>query len=111
ALGVSRTLAVLPLLLLPVSLGVAVGAGLAGALLFRTLDGALRPAINKVGLGLLFVPVPEARRSSAKTAIEVFGVRGGQALASVAILAVVAGGAGDKVIARAAGRTVGAGGG
>jgi hypothetical protein len=102
ALGVSRALAVLPLLVLPASLGVAVGAGLAGALLLRTLDGALRPAINKVGIELLFVPVPEALRSTAKTAIEVFGVRGGQALASVAILAVVAGGAGNKVIASAA---------
>ena len=105
ALGVSRALAVLPLLLLPTALGVAVGAGLAGALLLKTLDGALRPAINKVGIELLFVPVPEALRASAKTAIEVFGVRGGQALASVAILGVVAGGAGNKVIAGAAALT------
>ena len=101
-LGVSRALAVLPLLVLPAAVGVALGAGLAGALLLRTLDGALRPAINKVGIELLFVPVPEALRSSAKTAIEVFGVRGGQALASVAILAVVAWGAGNEVIASAA---------
>jgi AAA family ATP:ADP antiporter len=100
--GVSRALAVLPLLVMPAAAGVAVGAGLAGAVLLKTVDGALRPALNRVGVELLFVPVPEALRSAAKPTIDVFGARGGQALASVFILAAVAWGGGPTVIASAA---------
>ena len=98
-LGVSRALAVLPLLVLPGAIGVAAGAGLAGALLLKTLDGALRPSLNRVGTELLYVPVPQALRASAKPAIDVLGARGGQAAASVFILAVVAWGGGDTAIA------------
>ncbi len=101
-LGVSRALAVLPILVMPCGIGVAVGAGLAGAVLLKTVDGALRPSLNRVGIELLFVPVPEVLRSSAKPAIDVFGARGGQALASVFILTVVASGGGGKAIASAA---------
>ena len=95
ALGVSRALAVLPLLVMPGAMVVAAGAGLAGALLLKTADGALRPSLNRVGIELLFVPVPEALRAAAKPAIDVLGARGGQALASVFILAAVAWGGGN----------------
>jgi len=101
-LGVSRALAVLPLLVLPGALGVAAGAGLAGALLLKTCDGVLRPSLNRVGVELLFVPVPDALRAAAKPAIDVLGARGGQALASVFILGVVAWGGGSATIAIAA---------
>jgi AAA family ATP:ADP antiporter len=101
-LGVSRALAVLPVVVMPGAMVVAAGAGLAGALLLKTADGALRPSLNRVGVELLFVPVPEALRAAAKPAIDVLGARGGQALASVFVLAVVAWGGGNKVIAAAA---------
>ncbi len=101
-LGVSRALAVLPLVVMPGAMVVAAGAGLAGALLLKTADGALRPSLNRVGVELLFVPVPEALRAAAKPAIDVLGARGGQALASVFVLAVVAWGGGNRLIAGAA---------
>ena len=99
ALGVSRALAVLPLLVLLSAVGVAAGAGLVGALLLKITDGSLRPSLNRVGIELLFVPVPEAHRSAAKPAIDVLGARGGQALASVFILAALAVGGGSATIA------------
>ena len=98
-LGVSRALAVLPLLVLLSALGVAAGAGLVGALLLKVTDGSLRPSLNRLGIELLFVPVPEAHRAAAKPAIDVLGARGGQALASVFILAAVAAGAGSATVA------------
>jgi AAA family ATP:ADP antiporter len=101
-LGVTRALAILPLLLVPGALGVAAGAGLAGAILLRTADGALRPSLNRVGMELLFVPVPEALRSSTKPAIDVLGSRGGQCLASAFILAAIAWGGGTATIAAVA---------
>jgi ATP:ADP antiporter, AAA family len=101
-LGVSRALAVLPLVVIPGAMVVAAGAGLAGALLLKSADGALRPSLNRVGVELLFVPVPEALRAAAKPAIDVLGARGGQALASVLVLAVVAWGGGNRLIAGAA---------
>lgn len=101
-LGVSRMLAVLPLLLMLGAVGVAAGAGLMGALLLRTVDGALRPSLNRVGVELLFVPVPEALRSSTKPVVDVLGSRGGQALASAFILAAIALGGGTSLIAAAA---------
>jgi AAA family ATP:ADP antiporter len=98
-LGVSRALAVLPLLVLLSALGVAAGAGLVGALLLKITDGSLRPSLNRLGIELLFVPVPEAHRAAAKPAIDVLGARGGQALASVFILAAFAAGGGSATVA------------
>lgn len=102
SLGVSRALAVLPLCVLLAALGVAAGAGLAGAVLLKVADGSLRPSLNRVGIELLFVPVPEERRAAAKPAVDVLGARGGQALASVFILGALATGAGDTTVAVAA---------
>ena len=98
-LGVSRALAVLPLLVLLSALGVAAGAGLVGALLLKITDGSLRLSLNRVGIELLLVPVPEAHKAVAKPAIDVLGARGGQALASVVILAAFAAGGGIATIA------------
>ena len=98
-LGVSRALAVLPLLVLLSALGVAAGAGLVGALLLKITDASLRPSLNRLGIELLFVPVPEAQRAAAKPAIDGLGARGGQALASVFILAAFAAGGGSATVA------------
>ncbi len=98
-LGVARALAVLPLLVLLSALGVAAGAGLLGALLLKITDASLRPSLNRLGIELLFVPVPEAQRAAAKPAIDGLGARGGQALASVFILAAFAAGGGSATVA------------
>jgi AAA family ATP:ADP antiporter len=101
-LGLSRALAVLPLLVMMGAVGVAAGAGLAGAVLLKIADGALRPSLNRVGVELLYVPVPDERRAAAKPTIDALGGRGGQALASVLILALTAWGGGSEVVAGAA---------
>ena len=62
----------------------------------------MRPSLNRVGMELLFVPVPEALRSSTKPVIDVLGSRGGQALASAFVLAAIAWGGGTSVIAAVA---------
>jgi AAA family ATP:ADP antiporter len=104
-LGVDRALAVLPVLAVPGAIGVALGGGLVGAALLKGLDSALRPSLNRVGIELLFVPIPAALRSAAKPAIDVFGARGGQALGAVFILAVLSWGGGSRAIALAAALT------
>ena len=101
-LGVGRALAVLPPLLTLGAAGVAAGAGLAGAVLLKAADGTLRPSLNKMGLELLFVPLPDVLRSAARPAIDVLGHRGGQALGSALILGAAAWGGGTEVVAAAA---------
>jgi ATP:ADP antiporter, AAA family len=85
ALGVHRALYVMPLLL---ALGGAasLGFGMIGVFLLRGFDGALRHSLHKTTTELLFVPLPDTLRSRAKPVIELFGQRGGQAVASVLLL-------------------------
>jgi ATP:ADP antiporter, AAA family len=97
-LGVNRTLWVLPAFLLLGATGVAIGGGLIAALLLKGADGALRPSLNRMGMELLFVPIPDRLRSFAKLT-DVLGQRGGQALASLFILGWLAEGRGDTVLA------------
>jgi len=97
-LGVNRALWVLPLLLVMSAAGVAGGGGLIAVLLLKSADGVLRPSLHRVGMELLFVPVPDQLRSLAKLA-DVLGQRGGQALASIFILAWLAGGRGETALA------------
>jgi ATP:ADP antiporter, AAA family len=87
ALGVHRALYVMPLLL---ALGGAasLGFGMIGVFLLRGFDGALRHSLHKTTTELLFVPLPDTLRSRAKPVIELFGQRGGQAVASVVLLIV-----------------------
>ena len=66
--------------------GVAVGGGLAAALLLKGADGTLRHSLHRTGTELLFLPIPDALRARVKPVIDVFGQRGGQAIASVFIL-------------------------
>ena len=100
-LGVNRALWVLPAFLLLGASGVAMGGGLIAALLLKGADGVLRPSLNRMGMELLFVPIPDQLRSFAKLT-DVLGQRGGQALASVFILVWLAQGrwrhdAGDRL--------------
>lgn len=91
AVGVRRALFLFPLLLLGAAGGVlASGGALAAAVLLKGIDGSLRYSVHKTSMELLLVPVPDRTRERVKPIIELLGTRGGQALASLAILALVA---------------------
>ena len=72
--------------LLASATGFLVVGGLAFALALRVLDAGLRPSLNRVGTGLLYVPVSAAKRRLLKPSIDTLGQRGGQTLASVLLL-------------------------
>jgi len=89
-LGVSRVLSLLPSLLLLGAVGVAAFGGLLAALLLKSFDGALRHSLHRTATEVLFVPLAGELRSRVKGVVDVIGQRGGQALASLGILAAVA---------------------
>jgi hypothetical protein len=82
----AAALSVLPVLLLCGGIGVVAGGGLVAALLVRGADGSLRHSLHRTATELLFVPLPEDARRRTKGFLDVVGQRGGQALASLAIL-------------------------
>lgn len=100
--GLNRALWALPILLSLGALGVALGGGLAAALFLKAADGTLRYSVHKTGMELLFLPIPETLRARVKPAIDVFGQRGGQAIASIFILSELVMGRGDSLLALAA---------
>ena len=85
--GVTRSLALLPVIVLAGATGYAVGAGLVAMLVLKTLDGGLRPSLYRVGTELLFLPIAPGERRVVKPSIDTLGQRGGQTLASLALLA------------------------
>lgn len=89
-LGVNRAMAVVPFLILVASLGVAGGLGLAMAVGLKAVDGGLRNSLHKTGAELLFVPLRADLRVRVKPLIDVVGQRGGQAIASLLIMLVLA---------------------
>jgi ATP/ADP translocase len=101
-MGLHRTLWILPALIFLGAAGVALGGGLVAAYLLKGADGALRHSLHRTGTELLFVPLPDGLRSRAKPIIDVVGQRGGQALASLLILAEISQGRGNTVLALAA---------
>jgi ATP:ADP antiporter, AAA family len=105
AIGLNRALLVLPALLFLGASGLALGGGLAAALLLKGTDGALRNSLHRTGSELLFVPLAPSVRSRAKPLVDIVGQRGGQALASVLILSESVLRRGDVVLAAAAAAT------
>lgn len=101
-LGLHRALMLLPLLLGLGALGLAVGGGIAAALLMKGADGTLRYSVHRTGTELLYVPLPDGLRSRAKPFLDVMGQRGGQALASLYLLAEATLNRGDAATAAAA---------
>ena len=89
-LGVTRSMAVLPLALSLGALGSLFGLGLVGAIALKGADGTLRHTVLQTARELLFVPLPSRIREQVKAMIDVVGQRGGQAVASVAILGLAA---------------------
>ena len=97
--GVQRALFLFPLLLLGAAGGVmASGGALGAAVLLKGLDGSLRYSVHKTSMELLLVPIPDGTRERIKPIIELAGTRGGQALASIGILVLVAIGASNVVV-------------
>lgn len=91
AVGVQRALLLFPALLVGAAAGVlASGGAMVTAFILKGLDGTLRYSVHKTSVELLLVPVPDGTRERVKPIIELVGGRGGQALASIAILALVA---------------------
>ena len=84
--GVTRSLALLPLLLLASTAGYAVVGSLALLFVLKMLDGGIRPSIHRVGTELLYLPVAAPERRLIKPSIDILGQRGGQAVASVGLL-------------------------
>ena len=101
AIGLHRTLWVLPSLLFMGAAGLALGGGLVAALLLKGVDGSLRNSLHRTGTELLFVPLAPAVRVRAKPLIDIVGQRGGQALASILILSESVLARGDVVLAGA----------
>jgi len=101
-LGLHRTLWVLPAMIFLGAAGVALGGGLLAALLLKGADGTFRQSLHRTGTELLFVPLPDSLRARAKPVIDVVGQRGGQALASLLILAEITQHRGNTVLAMVA---------
>ncbi len=93
SLGVHRTLLFLPGALLFGAVGFAVFGGLVPAVLLKSADGALRHSVNRTGNEILYLPLTADVRARFKSFVEAVGQRGGQALASLLLLAATLAGA------------------
>ena len=89
-LGVTGALAVLPVLLIVTGSGMLVLGSLGAALALKGADGSLRYSLHRTAAELVYLPLADAERSRVKVFIEVLGQRGGQAIASIAILLLAA---------------------
>jgi HEAT repeat protein len=98
-IGVSRTLTVMPALILAGALGFLLAPTLALALVLKGTDGTLRHSVQRTSSELLYVPLPAEVRHRFKAFIDAVGQRGGQAFASLGILAAIALGADAWTIA------------
>ncbi|MEO7331210.1 MAG: HEAT repeat domain-containing protein [Minicystis sp.] len=97
-LGVRAALLMLPLGMLAGGIGVTLGGGLRAVLALKGADGALRYSVHRTGLELLMVPVHDVIRERVKPVIDLVGQRGGQCLASLLILGLLALAAGQLPI-------------
>ncbi len=87
--GVVGALSVLPALLLAGAGGMVVFGGMWGAVLvIKGADGSLRHSLHRVATELLLLPLPADVRDRAKSLLDAVFVRGAQALAAAALLAV-----------------------
>ena len=97
--GVGTFQVLAPALLLVASLGYLALPTLGLALLLKGADGSTRHSLYRTGTELLFVPMSVDVRGRVKALIDVVGQRGGQALASLLILAVLPLGRGETAVA------------
>jgi len=90
SVGTARSLRILPGLLMVGALAGVAGPHVLVTVGLRALDGCLRYSLQRTATELLFVPISEAIRGRVKTLLDVVTQRGGQAVASLALLAVPA---------------------
>ena len=96
--GLPRALLGLPILISVTSIGVLATGSVAAAVLLRGSDGVFRHSIYKTSTELLFLPLPDAHRRGTKPMLELLSQRGGQTLAALLTLALVALGANVQLL-------------
>ena len=98
-LSLGAALGVLPGLLVLSGLGVALTGALAAVIALKAVDGSLRYSLHRTTAELSILPLPEEGRKRVKAFVDLVGHRGGQVLASLAILGFAAVNAPTRVIA------------
>jgi AAA family ATP:ADP antiporter len=84
--GVGPSLTLVPLTSVLLGASVFFAPALWSVLLLRGSDGGLRYSLLRSSLEVLYLPLPRRVRARWKTLVDLIGQRGGQALASLAIL-------------------------
>tara|TARA_R110002096_G_scaffold171490_8_gene344653 strand:+ start:61097 stop:63796 length:2700 start_codon:yes stop_codon:yes gene_type:complete len=97
--SISVVIAILPILLLGGGALLIAGVAMTGIIAVKGSEGSLRHSLYRTASELLYVPLPERARAQVKALVDVVSQRGGQALASVTILVLVALGAPNTVLA------------
>ncbi len=99
--GVIGALAILPIIIAGGAAATAAFGGLAWILAAKAADGTLRHSLDRAGNEILHLPLSEIVREQWKAVTTGLGQRGGQAIASIALLVAVSLGASHHVIAAA----------
>ncbi|HSK04606.1 MAG TPA: HEAT repeat domain-containing protein, partial [Kofleriaceae bacterium] len=97
-LGVGATLTLLPAIVLASALGFVLTGAMVAVIALKLADGGLRHSVHRVASEILFLPLPEAVRETARFAADAIGQRGGQALAALATIAVAGEASGTWVL-------------
>ena len=97
--GPVRGLAILPAVVVGAAAVFVALPTLVVILAIKAADEALRHSVQRSAFEVLFLPLPGGARRSIKGVVEVVGQRGGQALASAAILLALAAGANPRGLA------------
>jgi ATP:ADP antiporter, AAA family len=86
--GVGTALTLLPALVLASVFGFVLTGAIVAVIALKLADGGLRHSVHRVTSEILFLPLTQSLRDTAKPIIDVVGQRGGQALAAVATMAI-----------------------
>lgn len=99
--SLGAALGVLPVLLVASGLGFAITAALAAIVALRAADGSLRYSLHRTTAELLVLPFGDEARRRVKVFTDLVAQRGGQVLASLAIIGFTALGAPPRILALA----------
>lgn len=89
-LGLVPALAALPLMMAGPAAWIGLGGGVIAAVALKGVDGSLRHSLHRTAVEVLYLPLSSRVRAAAKLLIDIAGHRGGQALGSLLILALLA---------------------
>ncbi|MEM6733333.1 MAG: Npt1/Npt2 family nucleotide transporter, partial [Myxococcota bacterium] len=98
-LGVNRALILFPVMLLAAGFGLLVTGSMTAGLILKGVDGTLRHSLYRTGMEILYLPLSADIRGRFKALLDGFAQRGGQAVASLAILSVSMSGFGQEQLA------------